>query len=111
MFIDEHGNIVFETIESRMISLSEFQQTFGMALQFYLDDILDNLDKIFKINWLCDKDENKIKLISQFMDKFKLGDKVKIIHNQSCSINRIGDIGNITDVGGIYAYKVTAVSI
>ena len=63
MFIDEHGNIVFETIESRMISLGEFQQTFGMALQFYLDDILDNLDKIFKINWLCNKDGNKIKLI------------------------------------------------
>ena len=47
MFIDEHGNIVFETIESRMISLGEFQQTFGMALQFYLDNILEYLDKIF----------------------------------------------------------------
>lgn len=42
------------------------------------------------------------------MAKFKIGDVVKLINDQSCSSNKIGDIGNIIDIDNdIYKVEVT----
>ena len=38
--------------------------------------------------------------------KFKVGDKVKILKNTSASVNKVGDVGIVTEIKGLYP-KVT----
>lgn len=38
--------------------------------------------------------------------KFKVGDKVKIVKNTSASVNKVGDVGIVTEINGVHP-KVT----
>jgi hypothetical protein len=63
VIFNEFGEMVWKEINVELIPPGIFAQYFGTFISMSFNDILEELDKKFEVNWLCDKTGKKIKIV------------------------------------------------